>query len=89
MCFWVGLVCFVERDIVSVSSVVDLGILILLAFVLLVLIVHLDLDLKAIEPAVVHVLDSCLGVFLLTEINHGMSIDFRLVLLGVRLPDSE
>jgi hypothetical protein len=64
-------------------------VLIFLVFVLFMLIVHLDLNLKAIEPTVVHVFDCSLGVLLLRKVDHGVSIDFRLALLEVRLPDSQ
>ncbi len=68
---------------VGMGKVVSIFLLLFVAFVwlglldvgLLVLTVHLDPDLEAIEPAVIHVLNCCLRVFLLAEVDHGMSIN--------------
>lgn len=45
--------------------------------IFLILTVHFNPNLEAIEPTIIHVLDCSLGIFLLAEVNHGMPNNFR------------
>jgi hypothetical protein len=78
MAFGVVLGIFILDIIVSVWSFVGLWEFFSVALVFLILVVHLDLDLKAIKPTLIHVLNSGLCVFLLVEIDHGMPVEFGL-----------
>jgi hypothetical protein len=75
MAFGVILIVFILDVLVSVWFFVCLWEFFFVPLlVFFILIVHLDLDLKAIEPTLIHVLNCSLRVFLLDEIDHSMAI---------------
>ena len=53
-----------------------------------VIIIHMNLYTESVEPSLVHVLNGCLSIFLLTEINHCMTFDVMWGLFCRRISDT-